>query len=1538
MPRGDGFAPSDAAVRAASGAAETVWWWEEDDAAAGGGSWRTRLERCDAATGSLVAVPADDARARPWTPWRSVCDASEAPYFRWFAGANTNACFNAVDAPVLRGRGDDCAFTCLPEEIGPDAPRVNVTRRELLGAVARFAAHLASQHGVEPRDRVLFHAPTDAAHCVAMLACQRLGAAYSCTSVDTAESVLAQRVEDLRPKLVIACEGKTQHAGVAVDCAAKAERVVAALRSKTSAGSSTGDSSPPPSVLLLPPWHRPPPAERAARLRWSKLSDREAVREASRLAPCAVCASDHPLFVSYTSGSTGRPKGVVHGHGGYVWGVKESMRVVFECGEDTEHPREGADGVSGGILTVGSSGWITGQSYMLMGPLLAGCRSVMMAGSPAFPSVTRPLETASAERVTLFKSGSAAIRALMTDPTNARKLDAVDLGAIRCATFCAEPVSVEVHAYAQRHATRNFINSYWATEHGAMVFSRDVRRKLPKAPRTTPGPGGRREEDDLPADARTWPLPWVESAIDPETSDVIITSPYPSLALTVFGRPEAIRSPTWRGDLRRYAETYWPAGAGGFVQGDVARRAEGGGVTFHGRSDEVINVNGNRVGTEQVERCLWAIEAKGVIEASAAGGGKGPDADASAARKNQNPSLANAALDAGRAARRAGVDASESGGARTRTHEWTGSGDRLGSDARVSRVRFGVKDCCVVGAPDFVKGSSPVAFVVFERVNDSDDSEDDLGRMIVPDVAAFKRAASRAAADLVGSHAAPDHVFAVVALPKTITGKTARKTLQLLLAGEAAPDASLRDKSVLPPLAEAVRRWRRDAATESRGLDLASYWRRYRFSDHVVRGRAIVPGAGWLCVLAKEADAGRLADVSFMRGVHDEAAEVRVVKRRRTMQATVGDEVVLRASVAAEPPAPDAVLAGTEEEEEEEEEEERDGSPGGGSRSGGEEDTDDSPVDTDDTDEGSDEGGGSPRRPGAKRLGGGGGRGGPDEKTRRAGAAKTGGKTSSPAVVSEEATKAQHYRRCEALRLSYAGDYRAVERVEWSGYAFRAEVSSARGNLAAVLDAGLQVVCCSARANTFIPVAVKEFHVDESRVGAWLEAASASDDDAGVVVRGEILEQHPEFIVADLRYERRGSRAAEEAGAETSRRRTTSPSGSKKRKKNGDAETLDGAAPHGASFDTGPGGSAFAAMGRVRFARVEGSRPRLQPAPRPGAGASTGRAQTLDPATALARLRQLTPEQRIESVRDVVRKVVEDLTELEPDFSKSAFDNGMHSLAAVELLSRVNASLGTGVTTKLVVADAPMSEFVEKVADHAVTYSAPKTDDPDAKPFPNVDYEGLNEVVRRRLAGRSVGQTPYWFLARYFAYNWFKKAFQFFRIGGHRFVLDPPREIDLGVEVSMNRRVEFRDIDMNQHYTVEMIVARSVDGVEQLMARAGLSHVELYYKRNIFAAKIQSTFHKELALGDAYKIRTKITKVVGSLMDIRVAFLDERETLCFEILWTILIVLDSTERILLDWENVDLMEGKKLKAGPGKHRVEAPATPGGATASGEAKK
>ena len=497
---------------------------------------------------------------------------------------------------------------------------------------------------------------------------------------------------------------------------------------------------------------------------------------------------------------------------------------------------------------------------MLMGPLLAACRSVLMLGSPVFPSPLRAFETIEAEGITVFKSGSAVVRQLMTDPPTRRAWTPSRKNRVRLrvATFCAEPVSAEVHAYAQAHVTNAFINSYWATEHGSVVFSRDVSRTI--------------EDTRFEPDTKTYPLPWVRCAVASETSDVVITAPYPSLALTVFGDAANCgdgvlnAKPPWRGDLAKFAASYWPRGAGGFVQGDVARKHEAApvpaarargkntasatakhkssasvpGYTFHGRSDEVINVNGNRVGTEQIERCLWGVRVGG----------------------------------------------------------WR------------------VRDCAVVGAPDFVKGDAPVAFVAF-RDGSADarpgaTKKPKTKKRGVPfaaspdaiDAAAFKSAAAAAVAKELGAYAAPDHVFVVDALPKTITNKTSRKTLQLLLAGEPASDASLARRDALPPIAAMVREWHKTGATTNARLDLATYWDRYTFSHHVVQGRPIVPGAGWLCMLAAETDARKLADVAFMRGVHAADADVRVTKRRKALQATVGNQVVLRAVVAAGAAAP----------------------------------------------------------------------------------------------------------------------------------------------------------------------------------------------------------------------------------------------------------------------------------------------------------------------------------------------------------------------------------------------------------------------------------------------------------------------------------------------------------------------------------------------------------------------------------------------------------------------------------------------------------
>jgi non-ribosomal peptide synthetase component F len=226
-----GFEASPEALATAARAAGELWWWDASER-----RWRTRDACVSPGAGAKTAL-----KDTNWTPWHSLCDTSEAPYFKWFAGAETNACFNACDRHVLDGRGDEVALTALPEEITELTPRVNITRRELLGAVATVAARLRDEHGVRAFDRVLFHMPTDVTHCVYMLACQRLGAAYSATAVDAAEDVLVSRIEDLHPKLVVAAPGgATKHAGVAVDCAAKARRA---------AMSAAGASVSPPAFL-----------------------------------------------------------------------------------------------------------------------------------------------------------------------------------------------------------------------------------------------------------------------------------------------------------------------------------------------------------------------------------------------------------------------------------------------------------------------------------------------------------------------------------------------------------------------------------------------------------------------------------------------------------------------------------------------------------------------------------------------------------------------------------------------------------------------------------------------------------------------------------------------------------------------------------------------------------------------------------------------------------------------------------------------------------------------------------------------------------------------------------------------------------------------------------------------------------------------------------------------------------------------------------------------------------------------------------------
>ena len=322
--------------------------------------------------------------------------------------------------------------------------------------------------------------------------------------------------------------------------------------------------------------------------------------------------AEFPLFFIYTSGSTGKPKGVVHVHGGYLAGITETMSVAFGA-------RPGDV-----IYVVADPGWITGQSYMIAAALSARVTTVITEGSPVFPHAARFASIIERHGVTIFKAGATFLKAIMQDPLNAAAIDGHNLSALRVATFCAEPVSPDVQAYAMAHLTPEYINSYWATEHGGIAWTHFHGNA----------------DFPLKADARTFPLPWIvgdvwvedadgQGAVAPfprtgtdgvawrraeagEKGEIVIAAPYPYLARTVWGDAENFRvengsvAPGWRGDGERWAEGYWRRwqGVWAYTQGDFAARDDDEGFSLMGRSDDVINVSGHRMGTAEIEAAV----------------------------------------------------------------------------------------------------------------------------------------------------------------------------------------------------------------------------------------------------------------------------------------------------------------------------------------------------------------------------------------------------------------------------------------------------------------------------------------------------------------------------------------------------------------------------------------------------------------------------------------------------------------------------------------------------------------------------------------------------------------------------------------------------------------------------------------------------------------------------------------------------------------------------------------------------------------------
>jgi len=342
------------------------------------------------------------------------------------------------------------------------------------------------------------------------------------------------------------------------------------------------------------------------------LPDADFVRAIWASAPPTAVDAEYPMFFIYTSGSTGKPKGVVHVHGGYTAGIAHSMKVAFDA-------RPGDI-----IYVVADPGWITGQSYLISASLTSRVTTLISEGSPVFPHAGRFAAMIEKHDVTIFKAGVTFLKSVMSSPDNLADVQKHDLSSLRVATFCAEPTSPSVQAFGMANIVPWYINSYWATEHGGIAFTHFY------------GNG----DFPLRADAHTWALPWViggvwveeeggaadglapfpregagvgwRKAEAGEKGEIVIGAPYPYLARTVWGDSANFRVEDgrvvggWRGDAERWESNYWTRwkGAWAYTQGDFAIHHADGSFSLHGRSDDVINVSGHRMGTEEIEGAI----------------------------------------------------------------------------------------------------------------------------------------------------------------------------------------------------------------------------------------------------------------------------------------------------------------------------------------------------------------------------------------------------------------------------------------------------------------------------------------------------------------------------------------------------------------------------------------------------------------------------------------------------------------------------------------------------------------------------------------------------------------------------------------------------------------------------------------------------------------------------------------------------------------------------------------------------------------------
>ncbi|MET0334410.1 MAG: propionate--CoA ligase [Rhizobacter sp.] len=487
-------------------------------------------------------------------PPQQICDYSQPPFAKWFVGGETNLCHNAVDRHVAM-RPDQNALIWVSTEV--DQERV-FSFRELHAEVQRMAASLKSL-GVKQGDRVLIYMPMIPEATFAMLACARIGAIHSVVFGGFASGSLASRIDDATPLVV-----------VSADAGSRSGKVVPY---KPLLDEALRIASHKPKHVVMVDRGLAPFAKTAGRDHdYAELRE----RHLNEKVPCTWLRATDPSYTLYTSGTTGKPKGVQRDTGGYAVALAASMKHIFQ----------GKAGET--FLCASDIGWVVGHSYIVYGPLIAGMATLMYEGLPIRPDAGIWWSLVEKYKVNLMFTAPTAVRVLKKHDTEFIKKH--DLGSLRTLFLAGEPLDEPTANWISSALGKPVIDNYWQTETGWPILT--LANGVEKAKTRYGSPGFAMYGYDV-------------KLIDDATGQEL-TEPNQKGVLVIEGPlPPGCMQTVWRDD-ERFVKTYWSTIPGRSVYStfDWGIRDADGYYFILGRTDDVINVAGHRLGTREIEESL----------------------------------------------------------------------------------------------------------------------------------------------------------------------------------------------------------------------------------------------------------------------------------------------------------------------------------------------------------------------------------------------------------------------------------------------------------------------------------------------------------------------------------------------------------------------------------------------------------------------------------------------------------------------------------------------------------------------------------------------------------------------------------------------------------------------------------------------------------------------------------------------------------------------------------------------------------------------